>query len=178
MLIYVLTDMQAELYKEDFLQERKDREKAHNLKEELRLACDQTLHAKTIEMEQLQLASEETIQRLSKQVAGIADDRDQLKEIQDVHATRSTTKQHQLRTQVQQYQEDLTVTRKQLLEAQQEIQAKTAQVKQYKKKDDQREEKVTLVLYSICVLIDKPYAYIHNNDMLHSSIFSRKGTSN
>ena len=113
------------------------------MKEEMRLECDKALHEKTIEFEELRLASEETIERLRMKVEDTSEDRDQIKEEQEARATRSTTKQHQLRTQVQQYQENLSATRKQLFEAQQEIQAKTAQVKQYKKKDDQREEKVT-----------------------------------
>ena len=155
--------MQAELYKEDFLQERKDREKVYNLKEELRLACDQTLHAKTIELEELRLASEETIERLRIQVADTTEDRDQFKVVQEARATRSHTKQHQLLQQLQEQQEDIRLLREQLqkahqetLQAQQEIQAKTAQVKQYKKKDDQREEKVTVY-------------FITNKNVLHIS---------
>ena len=152
--------MQTELYKEDFLQERKAREKAYSMKEEMRLACDQTLHAKTIELEELRLASEEIIERLSKQVEDTSEDRDQIKEVQEACATRSRTKQHQLRQQLQEQQEDIRLLREQLqrahqetLQSQQEIQAKTAQVKQYKKKDDQREEKVTVYFIPIVLHI-------------------------
>ena len=122
------------------------------MKEELRLACDQTLHAKTIELEELRLASTETIDRLRKQVENTSDDRDKIREVQEARATRSHTKQHQLRQQLQEQQEDIRLLREQLqkahqetLQSQQEVQAKTAQVKQYKKKDDQREEKVISV---------------------------------
>ena len=76
-------------------------------------------------------------------------DRDKIKVVQEARATRSITKQHQLHQQLQDQQEDIRLLQEQLqkahqetVQAQQEIQAKTAQVKQYKKKDDQREEKV------------------------------------
>ena len=139
------------LYREDFEQERKDREMAHNLKEEMRLACDKALHEKTIEMEELQRNSEETIKKLRKKVEDTTEDLDQFKLIQGAQGIKSTTKQQQLRQQ----QDELTETRQQLTKVQQEIQAKTAQMKQYKKKDDQQEEKVT-VSFVLNIIAHKP----------------------
>ncbi len=55
--------IQAELYKEDFENERKDREKAHDLKEEMRFACDAKLAKE-------RHAFEETIQNLTKNLKG------------------------------------------------------------------------------------------------------------
>ncbi len=44
--------------------------------------------------------------------------------------------------QILELQDELYEARQKAITAQEEVQAKTAQVKQYKKKDDQREEKV------------------------------------
>ena len=127
--------LQAELYKEDFESERKDREKAHDLREEMRCICDEKVHAMAKERH----AFEECIQNLTRELQGLSNEKEGLLEI------RAFTRQHkpqQNDKQIHELQEQLYVAHQKAITAQEEVQAKTAQVKQYKKKDDQREEKV------------------------------------
>ncbi|XP_064386741.1 uncharacterized protein LOC135335190 isoform X6 [Halichondria panicea] len=130
----------AELYKEDFENERKDRENAHDLKEEMRRSCDQRVHAIAKERHAL----EETIQNLLR--TRIPEELSNDKEgLQEVSATRTSTRQHELQQnnkEIHELQEQLYEARQKAITAQEEVQAKTAQVKQYKKKDDQRDEKL------------------------------------
>ncbi len=128
---------QAQLYKEDFDSERRDREKAHNLKEDMRLACDQKVHAMEVHVQ----ACEETIQSLTRKLEGVSNAKEDLKSEQEIIATRSSTRRD---VELKQLQDELFETRQKAITAQEEVQAKTVQVKQYKKKDDQREEKVCM----------------------------------
>ncbi|XP_064385731.1 myosin-1-like isoform X4 [Halichondria panicea] len=126
---------EAELYKEDFESERKDREKAHDLREEMRCICDEKVHAMAKERH----AFEECIQNLTRELQGLSNEKEGLLEI------RAFTRQHkpqQNDKQIHELQEQLYVAHQKAITAQEEVQAKTAQVKQYKKKDDQREEKL------------------------------------
>ena len=132
---------QAELYKEDFENERKDREKAHDLKEEMRFACDEKVHA----MAKERRVFEESIQNLTRKLEGMSNEKEDLQKKREMRATRTSTRQHELQQndkQIHELQEQLYEARQKAITAQEEVQAKTAQVKQYKKKDDQREEKV------------------------------------
>ncbi len=138
------------MYKEDFENERKDREKAHNLKEEMRLSCDQRVHAVTIQLETDRLAQHETIQTLRKRLERVDDEKSYLEQEKEVRTTRSTTRQHEVHQKVKQIrelQEQLYEAQQKAITAQEEVQAKTAQVKQYKKKDDQRDEKVHVYVH-------------------------------
>ncbi len=63
---------QAKLYKEDFENERRDREIAHSLKEDMRVDCDQKLHA----MEAHVQFCEETIQTLTRQLEGASNEKE------------------------------------------------------------------------------------------------------
>ena len=133
--------LQAELYKEDFDNERKDREKAHDLKEEMRFACDEKVHA----MAKERRAFEESIQNLTRTLEGLSNEKEGLQKKREIKATRTSTRQHDLQQnnkEIHELQEQLYEARQKAITAQEEVQAKTAQVKQYKKKDDQREEKV------------------------------------
>ncbi len=132
--------LQAELYKEDFENERKDREKAHDLKEEMRFACDAKVHAMAKERH----AFEEAIQNLTRKLEGLSNEKEGLQKKQEIRATRTSTKHEvqQKDKQILELQDELYEARQKAITAQEEVQAKTAQVKQYKKKDDQREEKV------------------------------------
>ncbi|XP_064386017.1 uncharacterized protein LOC135334661 isoform X2 [Halichondria panicea] len=136
---------QAEVYKEDFETERKDREKAHNLKEEMRLSCDQRVHAMTIQLETERLAQHETIQTLRKRLERVDDEKSYLEQEKEARTTRSFTRQQefpQKNKEIHELQEQLYEAQQKAITAQEEVQAKTAQVKQYKKKDDQREKKL------------------------------------
>ena len=133
------------MYKEDFETERKDREKAHNLKEEMRLSCDQRVHAMTIQLETERLAQHETIQTLRKRLERVDDEKSYLEQEKEARTTRSFTRQQefpQKNKEIHELQEQLYEAQQKAITAQEEVQAKTAQVKQYKKKDDQREKKV------------------------------------
>ncbi|XP_064386040.1 cingulin-like isoform X3 [Halichondria panicea] len=133
---------EAELYKEDFENERKDREKAHDLKEEMRFACDEKVHA----MAKERRVFEESIQNLTRKLEGMSNEKEDLQKKREMRATRTSTRQHELQQndkQIHELQEQLYEARQKAITAQEEVQAKTAQVKQYKKKDDQREEKLT-----------------------------------
>ncbi len=109
---------QAQLYKEDFDNERRDRVKAHDSREEMRIASDRKVRN-----------LEETIQLLTRQLEGAGDTQ------QDELAMKVV----KLNNEVKRLQDDLYKTHQ---EAQEEVQAKTIQVKRYKEKDDHREEKV------------------------------------
>lgn len=47
------------------------------MKEEMRIECDRALHEKTSELEELRRASEDTIDRLRKQLQDVTEDRGQ-----------------------------------------------------------------------------------------------------
>ncbi len=129
--------IQAEIYKEDFKNEREDREKAHDLKEEMRLACEPSAMAKE------RHAFNEIIQNLTRKLQEMSNEKEGVQE----RATRTSTRQHDVHQTIHELQHELYEARHKAITAQEEVQAKTAQVKQYKKKDDQREEKV---LYHRC----------------------------
>ncbi len=110
----------------------------------MRFACDEKVHAMAKERH----AFDETIQNLTKKLEGmISNEKEGLQKKREIRATRTSTKQHELQQndkQIHELQEQLYEARQKAITAQEEVQAKTAQVKQYKKKDDQREEKVDL----------------------------------
>ena len=127
------------MYKEDFDSERKDREKAHDLKEDMRVACDQKVHAMTSHFEQERAAYEDTIMKLTRRLEGAHSKQEQLKQTTEIKSQRLN---EQNRQGIQDLHKQLYESRQKAIAAQEEVLAKTAQVKQYKKKDDQREEKV------------------------------------
>ncbi len=152
------------MYKEDFENERKDREKAHDLKEEMRCICDEKVHAMAMEQhvfeetiqnlgrkleglsnekEGLQKkghAFEECIQNLTRELEGLSNEKEGLQKKLEIRARQHKPQQND--KEIHELQEQLYKARQKAITAQEEVQAKTAQVKQYKKKDDQREEKV------------------------------------
>ncbi|XP_064386732.1 putative mediator of RNA polymerase II transcription subunit 26 isoform X5 [Halichondria panicea] len=101
----------------------------------MRCICDEKVHAMAKERH----AFEECIQNLTRELQGLSNEKEGLLEI------RAFTRQHkpqQNDKQIHELQEQLYVAHQKAITAQEEVQAKTAQVKQYKKKDDQREEKL------------------------------------
>ncbi len=137
--------MQAILYKEDFENERKDREKAHNLKEDMRLDCDQKVHEMTILLETERLASHQTIQSLNRQLEKVDHEKRHLEQEKEVRATRSSTKKQDIQQkdkEIEQLEDDLFEANQKAKIAQEEVQAISVQVKQYQKREDQRLEKV------------------------------------
>ena len=111
--------------------------KAHDLKEEMRLACDAKLNA----FDRDRVAYEETIVRLTKRLEEVANEKDYLH--QETKANRSQ-QHHQKYKDVVELEKQLFESQQRARAAEEDILAKTAQVKQYKKKDDQREQKVLL----------------------------------
>ena len=82
---------------------------------------------------------EESIQNLTRELQGLSNEKEGLQKKREIRATRTNDKQ------IHELQEQLYEARQKAITAQEEVQAKTAQVKQYKKKDDQREEKVVYI---------------------------------
>ncbi len=152
--IHVHNAIQAEIYKEDFENEREDRGKAHDLKEEMRFACDAKVHAMAKERH----AFDETIQNLTRKLEGLSNEKEGLQQKQEIRATRTSTRHEvqQKDKQILELQNELYEARQKAITAQEEVQAKTAQVKQYKKKDDQREEKVLDVMCIHPKVIEAP----------------------
>ena len=124
----------------------------------MRFAFDEKVHAMAKERQ----AFEETIKNLTRKLEGISNEKE------EIRATRTSTRQHELLQndkQIHELQEQLYEARQKAITAQEEVQAKTAQVKQYKKKDDQREEKVDLHCFIFPMFL-RVYIYIRVNPML------------
>ncbi len=111
----------------------------------MRLVCDQKVRA----MEAHVQACEETIQTLRRKLEGVSNAKEDLKNEQEIRATRLSTRRD---VELRQLQDELYEARQKAITAQEEFQAKTVQVKQYKKKDDQREEKLCTYLFTMPVL--------------------------
>ena len=138
------------MYKEDFENERKDREKAHDLKEEMRCICDEKVHAMAME----QHAFEECIQNLTRELQGLSNEKEGLQKKLEIRARQHKPQQND--KEIHELQEQLYKARQKAITAQEEVQAKTAQVKQYKKKDDQREEKVYKIVVPFVPTFPRP----------------------
>ncbi len=72
---------QANLFEQDFLQERRDREIAHNLKEEIRLTCDQRVHAIDIECNELTRRNEILVRELTELIKTLDQKKEDLEAI-------------------------------------------------------------------------------------------------
>ena len=125
------------LYKEDFKSEREDREKAHHLKEEIRVACD----AKVYAFEKERNAYEETIMRLTQRLEDVANEK---VDLQQRTQAKWSQQDHQKYLEVVELEKQLFESQQRARSSEEDVLAKTAQVKQYKKKDDQREQMVNL----------------------------------
>ncbi len=151
---------QAELYKEDFESERRDRKKAHDLKEEMRIACDQKVHA-----------MEETIKLLAKR----------LEESGNMQQDDLAIKLVKSNNELKQLQNELFEARLKAITAQEEVQAKTVQVKQYKMRLDKEEEKVWQLLYIVDITITNDDNFCistgHSTGDLEQRTGSRNGES-
>ena len=103
----------------------------------MRLACDEKKNA----FERDRKAYEETIVRLTQRLEEVANEKDYLQ--QKTRAKRSQ-QDGQKYKEVVELEKQLFESQQRASAAEEDVLAKTAQVKQYKKKDDQREQMVIL----------------------------------